>query len=96
MFIFLCFGQIHKILLKKTFQNKSMCSYCKMKADLTRFNNRVKWSYLVHTYRIGEGKGHTVHCKIVFQKNNLCICSGALWLVANVIRYFCKICGGWP
>ena len=47
-----------------------MCSYCKMKADLTRFNNRVKWSYYVHanTYRTGEGKG--VHCPLqkVFQK----------------------------
>ena len=28
---------------KKTFQNKSMCSYCKIKADLTQFNKRVKW-----------------------------------------------------
>ena len=44
-----------------------------MKADLTRFNNRVKWSYLVHTYRIGEGKGHTVRCKIVFKKKTICV-----------------------
>ena len=35
-----------------------------MKADLTRLNNRVKWSYYVHanTYRTGEGK--MVHCPL--------------------------------
>ena len=71
-----------------------MCSYCKIKADLTRFNNRVKWSYYVHanTYRMGEGKRYTVRCKKVLKKSNLCICSGALWLVANAILYFCKVC----
>ena len=28
--------------IEKPFRNKSMCSYCKMKAYLTRFNNRVR------------------------------------------------------
>ena len=41
-------------------------------------------------------KEYTVRCEKVSQKSNLCICSGALWLVANAIRYFCKVCGGWP
>ena len=50
--------------IEKPFRNKSMCSYCKMKADLTRFNNQVKWSYYVHanTYRTGEWK--RVHCPL--------------------------------
>ena len=41
-----------------------MCSYYKIKAELTRFNNRAKWSYYVHaiTYRMGEGK--RVHCPL--------------------------------
>ena len=43
-----------------------------------------------------RGKGYTVHCEKVSQKSNLCFCSGALWLVATAIRYFCKVCGGWP
>ena len=43
-----------------------------------------------------RGKGYTVRCEKVSQKSNLCICSGALWLVANAIRYYCKVCGGWP
>ena len=39
-----------------------MNSYCKMKADLTQFNNRVKWSCYVHIYRTGEGE--KVHCPL--------------------------------
>ena len=44
--------------IEKPFWNKSMCNYCKMKADVTRFNSGVKWSYYVNanTYRMGEGK----------------------------------------
>ena len=64
-----------------------------MKADLTRFNNRVKWSYMYYanTYRTGEGeRGYTVRCKKVSQKSNLCICSEALWLDANAVQYFVR------
>ena len=79
--------------IEKTFRNKSVCSYCKMKANLTGFNNRVKWSYYVHanTYIKRERrKGYTVRCEKVSRKINLCICSGALWLVANAIRIFVR------
>ena len=54
-----------------------MCSYCKMKADLKRFNNQVKWSYYVHanTYRTEEGK--RVHCplqkKKIYLKKVICV-----------------------
>ena len=35
-------------------------------------------------------KGYTFRCEKVSHKSNLCICSGALWLVANAIRYFVR------
>ena len=52
-----------------------MCSYCNIKADLTRFNNRVKWSYYVHasTCRTGEGKGYTVCCKKKYLEKVICV-----------------------
>ena len=66
---------MHKILLKKTFRNKPICSYCKIKADLTRFNNRVKWSYYVHanTYRKDEGKGVHYPLQQMFFKKVICV-----------------------
>ena len=71
-----------------------MCSNCNMKADLTGFNNRVKWSYYymymqIHIEQEG-GNGTLSAAKKVSQKSNLCICSGALRLVANAIWYFVR------
>ena len=35
-----------------------------MKADLTRFNNRVKWSYYVYINKYRKGEGKRVHCSL--------------------------------
>ena len=52
-----------------------MCSYCKIKADLTRFNNRVKWSYYVHANTCRTGEGKRVHCLLQkkYLKKVICV-----------------------
>ena len=57
-----------------------------MKADLTHFNNRVKWSYYVHvnTYRKGQSK--RVNCPLQKQYFKKVICVFAQELIANAIR----------
>ena len=49
--------------------------------------------YILINIERERGKGYTVRCKEVSQKSNLCICSGALWLIAKAIHCLLKACG---
>ena len=74
------------MLMINPFRNKPMCRFCKRKADLTRFNIRVKWSYYVHanTYRKGQSK--RVNCPLQKKKYfKKVICVFAQELAANAI-----------